>query len=211
MNVQNLKKLTKPTAPVTLAQVKEFLRIDHSDEDTTLMMYVKAATNRLETLCDTVFVETQFLFTLDEFPYTSKEEWWDGVRDGIVGQHRNQCNFIQIPVGAIRSVDLFTFTDSAGTTSNVDSTTWKLDNVRSQGRISLNFGAVWPSAQPAANNAVQITFKAGLVSDPTQLPEEIQIAVLQLTAQLYERRGDELPEIPSSCLMLLEPYRRFKV
>lgn len=211
MNVQNLKKLNKPSAPVTVAQIKEFLRIDHNDEDLTLDLYIKAATNRLEKMCDTVFVQTEFLFTLDDFPFTKKDEWWDGVRDGIRSQLRSPKNFVEIPVGPINEVTEFKYEDYSGTVRDFPNTEWKLDDVRNQGRITLNFGAIWPAVTLAANNAVRIKFKAGLVSTAADLPEEIKLAVMQLTAQIYERRGDELPEIPGSVMMLVEPYRRFKV
>lgn len=211
MNPFNLKKLTKPAAPVTLAQVKEFLRIDNNAEDTTLMTYAKAASNRLEAACDTVFVETQFLFTLDNFPFKKSDEWWDGVREGSVNQFRQPNNSIEIPVGNITEVTEFKVTDSADQTVDFLPSNWTLDNVRSQGRITLKFGAIWPVYVLAANNAIKIKFKAGLVSDPTQLPEEIQLAVLQMVSSIYEHRGDEFPEIPGTAMLLLEPYRRFKV
>lgn len=206
----NLKKLSTPSLVVSVTEVKEFLRIDNSLEDSRLENLIKAATARLEKAADTVFIETDYLITLDRFPIKEKNEWWDGVRDGSITELQSPARHINLPIAPIRSVTFFKTVDDAGGEYVIPTNDYKVDNV-GRGRISLKLGAVWPATVLAANNGILIQVKAGIAANASEVPDEIKTAVLEFVAAIYEHRGDEFPEIPATAYLLIEPYRRFKV
>jgi uncharacterized phiE125 gp8 family phage protein len=60
------------------------------------------------------------------------------------------------------------------------------------GRIVLAYGKSWPSTYDEIQ-AVQIRFVCGYAT-AADVPAEIKLAILLKVAQLYEHRGDEVPD-----------------
>ena len=174
---------------------------------------IRAATARLEAAADTVFVETNFLITMDRFPIMDKNEWWDGVRDGAISEMMSPARSIIFPIGPLLSVTSFKTVGDDGTVYTATLSDYVVDLVGNRGRFSLKMGGVWPTTILAPTNGVQFEVVAGMVAtaDTANLPHEIKLAIQEFVASMYEHRGDEFPEIPATALMLIEPYRRFKV
>ena len=207
----NVKKLSTPSLAVPVSELKEFLRIDNNLEDARIETMIRAATSRLENACDTVFLPTNFLITLDRFPMTNKNMWWDGVQDGSLSEMTSPAKHICLPIGPIRSVTSLKTISNEDVEYTMPATDYTVDTISHQGRISLKMGAVWPATILAPNNGVQITLVAGLFADATALPSDLKQAIMEFVASIYEHRGDEFPEITATALMLTEPYRHFKI
>jgi uncharacterized phiE125 gp8 family phage protein len=82
-----------------------------------------------------------------------------------------------------------------------------VDTAREPGRLALRLGAAWPVPARAANG-VMVEYAAGYGTSGADVPEAIRLAIRQLAAFWYERRGDDgAAEIPASVQALLAPYR----
>ena len=54
--------------PVTLAEAKLWLRIDHSDEDSLVLELVKSARREVERFCGRQLINSTRIWRLDRFP-----------------------------------------------------------------------------------------------------------------------------------------------
>lgn len=192
---------------LSVADAKTFLRVDGSTEDNLIQAQIKGATQRLEALTDRKFFTQTWDIFYDTFPFSYSDEWWDGVREGTLSQFKNYVNHLDLPFGPLQSVTgVYTY-DDGGTETTFSSTNYVIDNVGPYGKVVLKSGSVWPTDQLRTVNGVKVRAVFGWAT----VPDDIIEALKQLVAVMYEHRGDELPKIPATVSMLVEPYRRFKV
>ena len=195
------------TTPITLAEAKTFLRVDASDEDALISAQISAATRRLEALTDKKFVSQTWDVFFDSLPCKSKDDWWDGTREGALSELYAPNKFLDLPFGPLISVTgVYTY-DEDDTEYEFASSNYSIDTAGPFGRIALKIGATWPSTILRPVNGLRVRGVFGY----SNLPDDIKEAVKQFTAKIYEHRGDELPQIPASVSMLLEPYRKLKL
>jgi len=131
--------LTVTTAPacepVSRAEAKWQMRVDHADEDQLIDGYVAAARRQVEQDTGRTLVNTVYTYTLDAFP----EERWIALP--------------RWPLSTVGSITSYAEDDSASTLS---SGTYLVDTT--QARVCLNDGEVWPSDLREFNaGAVQFT------------------------------------------------------
>ncbi len=175
--------ITPPAAtPVTLAEAKAQVRVDHSDEDGKIEAMIAAATSYLDGRSGVLgrcIVTQTWELTLDAFP---AEE-------------------IEIPLGPVQSVPALTYVDLAGATQTVSSGDYYLDTASPTAWVMPEIE--WPSTMEAAN-AVTVRFVAGTaVAD---VPPAIKHALLLLVSAWYEdRAGSGMPPAVDS---LIAPFRR---
>lgn len=165
--------LTLDTAPandpVTLAEVKEHIRVDHSDEDDRIAEYILAATQRLDgrdgSLGACLITQTWTL-TLDAF-----------------------ASEIAIPLPPCQSVDAITYVDPDGATQTLDAGAYQAFGLGSTdgAKVRPLYGTSWPSIRNQPD-AVAITFTAGFGDDPGDIPEPIRTAIKMRVGHLYEHR-----------------------
>lgn len=217
--IPKLSLITAPALPpIGLTQVKTFLRVDGSDEDTIISTLINAATKRLEAETDRKFVTQTWDIYYDCFPIKpnkKSDDWWDGTRDGAISQLYSPVNFIDLPFGICQSITSFKTFDDA----NVEYTftDFHLDNVSSTPRIALKQTATWPTTVLRSVNGIAIRGVFGFGTGDNNAgsngstPDDIREAIKQMVGIMYEHRGDEMPKIPTTVSMLIEPYRRIKV
>lgn len=203
------------TAPAALAlavaDAKTFLRVDGSDEDTLIEGLIKAATRRLEALTDKKFITQTWDIYYDHFPYKMKNDWWDGVKDMAISELHAPSPHLNMPFGPLNSVTgVYTY-DESSTEYQFDSSNYVVDTVGPLGRVSLKDSATWPTTVLRPTNGVKVRGIYGMGANQAALPFEIVEAIKHLVGIMYEHRGDELPKIPASVSMLIEPYRSIKV
>lgn len=149
------------------------------------------------------------------------EAWWDGTREGAITELYDRTKGeLKLPFGPISSFNALTYFSEDGAEQTYSASNYVVDDIGLRGRIKLKTGSIWPAVVLRPLNAVKVDavfgfglgFGHGAESDgASEVPEDIQEAVLNFCAVLYEHRGDEMPEIPASVLMLLEPYARYKI
>lgn len=210
--IPKLKLVTAPANPVvSTSNVKSFLRVDGTDDDALIAIQVSAATQRLESLVDQKFINQTWDIYYDSLPHKRKDDWWDGTREGHINQMTSESRFLNLPIGPISSLTgVYTY-DEDDTEYEFTSTYYTVDLIGSVGRVALKLGQVWPSTILRPVNGFKVRGVFGMGADDSAMPDDIVEAVKQFTATIYEHRGDEMPKIPATVSMLLEPYRRFKV
>ena len=193
--------------PVKLEDVKSYLRIDGTSEDTLLKAMMKAATTRCEQHVEKSFINTVWTLWFDRFPSDRRQEpWWDGTREGAVDHFLVPKDEIELRRGPLVSVaHIKTYNDS-NTASTFDTSNYQVDTKHPNGRVFLNSGSTWPS-DLRDFNAVEIQYTAGYGSSRNDVPEDIKQAIMLLICHLYENRGCDDSKLPATITTMLAPYK----
>lgn len=209
-----LKLLTPPTTePVSLSDAKAHLRVDGSDEDTLISMYIKAGREWCERYTGRVFMTQTWKMFLDHWPYSPNPEapYWEGTREGAIDELFSSKRYIEIPRGPLISVTHLKAYDTSNSATTMDSSGYYVDTVSTPGRIVLNSGAAWPGVTLRPAQGVEIQFVAGYGAVETDVPQGIRMAVMLMAAHFYENRepvaiGTISKELENMVKPLLAPY-----
>ena len=90
------------------------------------------------------------------------------------------------------------YTDPNGNIQTLAPSAYIVDTASEPARIFPAFGMTWPAIQ-AVPNSVQVTFVAGYNTNPSSagdIPNALYVAILLMTAHLYENRGENAAEMP---------------
>ena len=150
--------------PVTTAEAKLHLRVDHGDEDAYIDTLVATARQHIELVTRRAMVDTTFELKLDAFPTE-----------------------IRPPRSPLSSVSSITYVDTDGATQTLSASVYSVDTDTEPGRISLAFNQSWPDIREQ-NNAVVVTFVAGYGAAASNVPAALREVVKMLTAHYYEFR-----------------------
>ena len=150
--------------PVTLAEVKEHLRIGHASEDELLSGLIRAGRDEVERATGIALISQTWHLALDCWP-----------RNGRVHLMRH-------PVRTVLSVTAY---GAEGEVSLIDPASYQLDPLSRPARLHFD-------ERPAPSrmmNGIEIDFKAGFGEAGTDIPDVLRRAILVLTAHWYEFRG----------------------
>lgn len=191
--------------PVLLAEMKDYLHVTSTDQDSVLLSLIAAATQKCEDECGRAFYAQTLEFTLDRFPWASDF------------YNRHETYRFTLPRATpLQSVTSITWTDSDGTPTTLDSTTYIVDTDSDPGQIALVFGSLWPTSILRSAAGVRIRYVAGYVagSPLVPFPETIRLAIMRLVHQWYDYRapilegpGLAMVELPNDVKALLARWR----
>lgn len=205
--MSGLKILTEPAQePVTLQEVKEYLRVEDNTDERNLRPLIESARRLVEEYLNRTLIQTTYQQFLDSFNEL-EDPLWEGVRTGpYLNYYKNYIDLIKSPVSSVTHIKTY---DDADTATTMASSKYYVDSVREPARIVLRQGETFPTALRVAN-AIEIQYVAGY-SSPYSIPEPIRLAILQFIAHMYEHRGDmgnylEARVIPPMIKSLLSPY-----
>tara|TARA_R100000655_G_scaffold77938_1_gene117273 strand:- start:11279 stop:11935 length:657 start_codon:yes stop_codon:yes gene_type:complete len=198
-----------PTAePVTRAEAKTFLRIDHSNDDTLIDQLVQASREFVEEYTGRAIMSQTLVLTLDAFDELA-DPLWEGTKTGpYKNYYKNYVTLAKAPVRSVTTVKTY---DDDDTATTMASTKYYVDITREPARVVLRTGETFPTALRVAN-AIEVTYVAGYASSGA-VPQAIKTAILQYVSYLYEHRGDMYEakaSVPSSLGKILQPYVVFK-
>ncbi len=185
----SLALITKPAVePITLADAKAHLRVEHSDDDALISELIAAARQYLEKVTGLVFI-TQ---TWRQF-----EDCWPSSRYLNTGRH---------PVQSIQSITVY---DAQGIPQLIDADNYLLDNVSRPARLLSHTSLVAGQAM----NGIEIEFVAGYGDTGIDVPDALKRALHMLSAHWYEFRGAIAPSqqpvsIPPGFAALISPWKR---
>lgn len=175
------------TEPLSLAEVKAHLRVDHDREDQLIAQTLKAATQYVEFACDQKMLTQVWRQYVDCFPVTRE---------------------LALTVKPVQSVAAITAFGRDGTPNALS-----LDDVEMvRGLLPpvLRFSA---AVDPGlAVNGLEIDLVVGLGDLGVDIPDTLKRAILMLVAHWYEFRGaipphDQPVSLPSGFDALMRPFR----
>jgi len=169
---------------VSTADLKTFLRVDHSDEDTLIEALRSAAIEYVQNYCNLQLGDLPAVMYLDNF-------------EGM----------FEVPIGPVASIISITYNPTASTTSTLPTNQYYSDLKRKPARISI---VSPPSVYEYISNGVQVNMTLGYAEG--SIPDGLLHAVKLLVAHYYENRnivvvGTISSEVPNLIHSLLNPYR----
>lgn len=183
-----LVRTTDPSVePITLAEAKANLRIDHDSEDALIEGLIRAAREEVEASTGLALIDQDWRRVLDRVPSS-----------GRVLLHRH-------PVKSIISVTLY---GSDGEASLLDPGDYRLDAVSRPARLHI----LKRPANHVAMNGIEVDFSAGFGESGADVPDLIKRAIHLLVAHWFEFRAsfgaaDQPVSFPDAYARLIAPYR----
>ena len=168
---------------ITVAQLKEHLRVDSSDEDTLIQAYRDAAIGWVEDYCNTRLGDVTAVGYMDYF-YNAR-----------------------FPIGPVQSITSVTYLDTANASQTLATSKYWFDIKTKATRIT--FDSV-PDLYDDTFNAVQVNMVVGYPE--AAIPQPIITAIRLMVANLYEMRqpvlaGTGAIQVPLGMYSILSPYR----
>jgi uncharacterized phiE125 gp8 family phage protein len=180
--------LTPPAIePVSLAEAKAFLRIEHDDDDDVLTALIAAARGYVEAQTRRALVTQQWRLTFDAWPRSGR---------------------IDVRPAPLQSLDAVNVYDDDDAAQEVDAAAFVVDVAGAS--LAFAPGALPQPSRRAAGIALDIT--AGYGDAAIDVPEPLRQAIRLLVAHWYDNRGLIVPgatvaTLPATVPALLSPYR----
>jgi uncharacterized phiE125 gp8 family phage protein len=178
--------------PITLAEARAQCRIDGTDEDALLEIYIAAARGKAEHITGRRLITQTWRQTLDAFPASSD---------------------IRLEVPPVASIAQVQYVDTAGTLQTLAGSAYVLDAATGPaGWLLPADGTSWPSTDDVVN-AVRIDIVAGYGAAGSAVPADLRAWLLLTVAYLYAQREavdatGKSAEIPSRFVdALLDAHR----
>jgi uncharacterized phiE125 gp8 family phage protein len=176
-------RLSLKTAPAARAldwatQIRPHLRIDSDEEQAYIeSIYVRAATDFVESLTGRQLITATYYGHLDAFP------------DGRV---------ITLPRPPLQSVTSIKYLDDSGVLLELSADLYTVDIPAgpkcSRGRIILDYGESWPATRDDPD-AVTIEFVGGYGSSYASIPGGLTAALLLHVGDAYAHREESAPGV----------------
>ncbi len=185
--------LTGPAVePVSLAEAKAHMRIDHTAEDDTITEMITAARQALEDASDLALITQSWRVSLDNWPDT----------------------VVELPRRPAQSVTEVRVTNLNGIDVVLDAGTYELKSIGDLARLVKHPSGIWP-APGRFGGGIEIDYMAGYGNAASNVPKSLRQALLMVIAHVYENRellsrGGDQP-LPSGVDALLAPYRRVRL
>jgi hypothetical protein len=211
VNRANFQLVTKATNnPVTLDDVKNFLKIDNSEEDVILCTFIEAAVSMAEKYTGIALMSQTRKLQLDWLPdgeYTKRSLAdypypYQGAANRI--PFFAYDNYIDLPYKPIQSVTSVVFVGQNNATSTFNSSNYYVDTVG--GRIVLNTGASW-NVDLRDRASVIVTYVCGFGSTSDSVPADIRMAIMQHVADMYNCRS--VCGMSCGCEEILSKYKDY--
>ena len=169
---------------LSTSELKAFLRVTHSTEDTLIEAIRQAAINYVEQFCNIRLGDRSATFFFSEFP-----------------------DFVELPIGPVNSITNVKYATSDSTTATMPSSDYYVTSGRDPMLISFNN---IPSVFSDTYKKLQITVDLGYAE--ASVPAPIKHAVKLLVAHMYDQRAPEVSGTITTKLKiglesLLNPYR----
>lgn len=185
--------ITGPSVePLSLAEVKDHLRIDEGnhDHDERITAAIAEVRDYVEAVLGRALITQTARLTMTR---------WKPK--------------IKVPLAPLQSVTSITYLDTTGAEQTLASSNYRVITAYEPGIIEPAYGTVWPNVQDVIG-AISITFVCGYGGAADTVPAGIRHAMKLMLGDALELRENTLVgaaamEIPTSAKSLLAPYRMF--
>ena len=173
--------------PVTLADMKDFIRVEHNDDDGAIAALIAGARLHIEAQTRRALITQSWRLTRDAWPADGR---------------------IAVRPSPLQSLDVVRVYDSAGNATVLDLQAFVVDTAGS----TVVF-APWTPAQPGRMAAgIELDVTCGYGDGPDDVPEPLRQAIRMLAAHWYENRGlaavgQAVAILPAGVATLVAAYR----
>ena len=187
--IRSLSVHTAATTPAfTTDQMKTFLKVDTTADDTLIDNLVQAATESCQVYTNRYFIDTVVI------QYSDK---WEAL-----------SSLYKSPVDSVTHVKYY---DSDDTLQTWASSNYIVDSSYEPARITLAVDKSFPSLSDRAN-AIEVKYTVGYGTASTDVPEGIRTAIALTCGNWYANRqsvitGRTATELPLSSQYLLDQYK----
>lgn len=176
--------VTPPASePVSLAEAKLYLRLDHAHEDELIETLIAAAREAVEAGIGRALITRR-------------------VRESLDIWRREAANGAVLTLGPVTAVIAVRLIAENGAQSVIDPERYRLEGNRDRPRL------VFPPGLPAtlrSAGGIEIEYDCGFADAAADLPVALRLATLQIVAALYELRQGE-NAIPETARALMRPF-----
>tara|TARA_R110000822_G_scaffold227789_1_gene360408 strand:- start:9023 stop:9697 length:675 start_codon:yes stop_codon:yes gene_type:complete len=190
----------------SLAEIKSWLKVDGSDDDTVLGSIRIASDQWAQNYTGRTLTTQTYELFLDTV-YDLENLIDEGIYTGIDVQlpKRN----IVLPRSPVASISHVKYYDEDDTATTWATSNYRLDNASLPAKFTLKKGISYPTGLRQVNG-FEIKYVAGYGAS-ANVPQQIKQACLMYSAYLNEHRGDLVDgksiDAPILAKQLLEPYR----
>lgn len=197
--------------PLSLAEVKSFVKVDGDDENVTLNAMIVAARQHIEAIVKGPLILTTYTETLNNFP-----------NQGYLNEFYSHNHYykyksgIRLKQNPVKQVNSIKYYDINGDQNTIDSNDYYVDTTTKPCLIVPKTS--WPDPDLNRPSCIEIEYIAGYGSieeedpvDATQVPASIKMAMRQLIAHWFVNRetviiGQTSKELEFTVCALLNPY-----
>ncbi len=180
--------LAGPAAePLTLAEAKAWLRVEHGDDDAAIAALVAAACTHVEAHTRRALMTQSWRILRDEWP-----------ADGRIA-------VLPAPLRELHAVRVHL----AGGPEDIGPEAFVLDTAAAPGIVAFPPGTL--IAPSRAIGGIELDIEAGYGDEPSDVPQALRQAIRLLLARWYENRGAMSEAgagpLPRDVAALIAPYR----
>jgi hypothetical protein len=183
-----IEVVTPPAAePLALADVKAYLRVDSTYDDSYIAMLIAAARRLCENHQSRAYITTTVDYYLDQFP--AGGGYWNRAVRGMGWNPLSipqNAGVIEIPRSPLRSVTSVKYLDASGALQTLDPAEYKV-SLGTPGRVVPQRNKAWPAMSPEVDS-VTIRAVVGYGDDGASVPATIRQAMYMLIGEWFEHR-----------------------
>lgn len=165
--------------PVSLVEAKAQCRVDGTDDDATLNLYIGAAREFVEEYTGTRLVSQTVLMQGSAF-----------------------SDLARLPTAPLISVSSVKYLDTDGTEQTLSTDVWEVVTTGLDPHVRLKLNQSWPSVRPASD-AVRVLAVCGYAA----LPDALKAAILIIISSWFDNRS--IGPVPQGAIDILANFRRF--
>lgn len=183
--------LLEPPAiePISLAEAKNFLRVEHAADDALIAALIAGARGQVEAATRRVLITQTWRIAHDRWPRSAR---------------------MVSPVNPLRALIEARVLAADGSATVLASSAFTLDTTSVPGLIAFERANVAEPGRPLAG--IELDVSAGYGATAASVPEPLRQAIRLLIARAYEHR-DRVEEdaLPADVARLIGPYRILSV
>ena len=186
------KTTIQPTCePVSVEEVKEYARIDGSEEDNLLTSLIESSRIDIENFLGKALINRTVELTFDNWP----------------------SHVVLLPMPPLVSITSVETTDEDDTDTTYAATNYYIRTEAIPGELIIKKESTLPTNTERDIGGYKITYIAGYGTNPEQVPAPIRKALKEFVTEIYEKRIPTIYErgqekiLPPNILKLLIPIR----